>query len=233
MSKPRDARKSRTQPRAGPAGSGGPVLAPLVVGVLTLAAFLPALQNGFVDWDDEATLVHNPNYRGLGWAELRWMFTTFHMGHYQPLSWVTFALDYLLWGMEPFGYHLTNLLLHAINAVLFYFLAVRLLTLAHGRAVPGELAVRVAAVFSSLIFAVHPLRVESVAWATQRRDLLSGLFLLAAVLCYLRAATAMQGDSARRRWLAATLVVSLPCILIFLFGQQFFVKGVVMSGLKG
>src|SRR3989338_8638402 len=129
------------------------------------------------------------------------------MGHYQPLSWVTFALDYLLWGMEPFGYHLTNLLLHAINAVLFYFLAVRLLTLAHGRAVPGELAVRVAAAFSSLIFAVHPLRVESVAWATQRRDLLSGLFLLAAVLCYLRAATAMQGDSARRRWLAATLVV--------------------------
>ena len=58
------------------------------------------------------------------------MFTTFHMGHYQPLSWVTFGIDYLIWGMDPFGYHLTNLLLHAANAVLFYFVSRQLLSAA-------------------------------------------------------------------------------------------------------
>src|SRR5215470_12663688 len=98
--------------------------------IVTLLVFLPALGNEFVAWDDYQLLVQNPHYRGLWWTQLRWMFTTFHMGHYQPLSWITFALDYLVWGMNPFGYHLTNLILHAANAVLFYFLALRLLSLA-------------------------------------------------------------------------------------------------------
>src|SRR4029450_10803076 len=88
---------------------------PLLVALVTLTAFIPALWNEFVGWDDYELLVTNLNYRGLGWDQLRWMFTTFHTGHYQPLSWMTFALDYLLWGMNPFGYHLTNLALHAAN----------------------------------------------------------------------------------------------------------------------
>jgi len=132
--------------------------------LLTLAAFLPALWNGFVDWDDAKTLVQNPNYRGLGRAQLRWMFSTFYMGHYQPLSWATFGLDYLVWGLEPFGYHLTNLLLHAANAALFYFVTLRLLSAGRASAdTPGKTALRVAAGFGALLFAVHPLRVESVA----------------------------------------------------------------------
>ena len=96
-------------------------LPPLLIALATVTAFFPALHNEFVNWDDNETLVGNPRYRGLGWSELRWMFSTFHMGHYQPLSWMTFALDYLLWGMNPFGYHLTSLLFHSANAVLFYF----------------------------------------------------------------------------------------------------------------
>lgn len=83
----------------------------LVVLLSTCAAFLPVLWNGFVDWDDDKTLTQNPHYRGLGWTQLRWMFTTFHAGHYQPLSWVTFGLDYVVWGTEPLGYHLTSLAL--------------------------------------------------------------------------------------------------------------------------
>ena len=74
-------------------------------------------------------LVNHSSYRGLAWLQLRWMFTTFHMGHFQPLSWVTFAMDYLVWGTNPFGYHLTNLILHAANAALFFVLARVLLTL--------------------------------------------------------------------------------------------------------
>ena len=105
-------------------------LAPLLVAVATCAAFLPALLNDFVNWDDDTILTNNPYYRGLGWEQLRWMFTTFLMGHYQPLTWVTFGIDYLIWGMDPFGYHLTNLLLHGANSVLFYFVSRRLLSAA-------------------------------------------------------------------------------------------------------
>ena len=102
----------------------------LSIALITFVAFSPALRNGFVNWDDLETLVENQNFRGLSWSHLLWMFTTFHQGHYQPLSWITFSLDYLLWGMEPFGYHLTNIVLHSANAVLFYFVSRRLLTIA-------------------------------------------------------------------------------------------------------
>lgn len=202
-------------------------LLPVAIVLLTVGAFFPVLQNGFVIWDDEKTLLENPNYRGFGWTELRWMFTTFHMGHYQPLSWLSFAFDYLVWGMDPFGYHLTNLLLHAANAVLFYFVALRLLSPAlSASSVPGELPLRVAAGFAALLFSVHPLRVESVAWATERRDVLSGLFFLMTLLCYLKAVTGERGDFARWRNFALAAYASsllskaggmtLPVVLLLL-----------------
>src|SRR2546426_7539260 len=162
-------------------------LPPLLVVLVTLATFLPALQNQFVAWDDDQNFLANPHYRGLGWRHLCWMWTTFHMGHYLPLTWMTLGMDYLLWGMNPVGYHLTSLLLHAANAVVFFFIVRRLLT----RALPSPsergYALTVSAGVASLVFAIHPLRVESVAWATERRDVLSGLFYLVAILLYLRA----------------------------------------------
>jgi hypothetical protein len=81
-------------------------LAPLLVAFTTFTAFLPTLQNQFVTWDDDHNFLDNPHYRGLGWGQLHWMWTTFHMGHYMPLTWMTLGLDYLLWGMNPAGYHL-------------------------------------------------------------------------------------------------------------------------------
>ena len=189
-------------------------LIPSLIFLLTSAAFLPVLQNSFVDWDDYKTLVENQNYRGLGWAQLRWMFSTFHMGHYQPLSWVTFGLDYLVWGVEPFGYHLTNLFLHAANAVLFYFITLRLLSLAlSSPAMLKDLGLRVGAGFAALIFAIHPLRVESVAWATERRDVLSALFFLLTILCYLRAGAVSERNSAGWHWLIAALIVYVLSLL--------------------
>src|SRR6266571_2787634 len=91
-------------------------LLPVLIALVTFVPFLPTLDNQFVNWDDDDNLVENPQYRGLGWTHLRWMWTTSHIGHYAPLTWMTFGLDYLLWGMNPVGYHLTNLLLHAANA---------------------------------------------------------------------------------------------------------------------
>ena len=91
-----------------------------LIALAVFAVFAPALVNGFVVWDDDFNLTNNPRYRGLSPAHLRWMFTTVHGGHYQPLSWVTLGLDHALWGMNPMGYHLTSVLLHAANAVLFF-----------------------------------------------------------------------------------------------------------------
>src|SRR3989442_9571956 len=100
---------------------------------------------------------------------------------------MTFGMDCLLWGMNPVGYHLTSLLLHATSAVVVFFLARRFLTLALPRASGRGQALTVSAGFAALVFAIHPLRVESVAWATEQRDVLSGLFYLLTLLTYLRA----------------------------------------------
>src|SRR2546422_3214114 len=197
---------------------------PLVIAFSTFAAFLPALQNQFVSWDDAENFLDNPHYRGLGWTHLRWMWTT-HLGHYIPLTWMTLGLDYLLWGMNPVGYHLTNLLLHAANAVVFFFVVRRLLTRALSSPSERGHALALSAGFAALVFAIHPLRVESVAWATERRDVLSGLFYLLTILMYLRA---REREERGRGWywlsvavfvgalLSKSMVVNLPVVLVIL-----------------
>jgi tetratricopeptide (TPR) repeat protein len=205
------------------------VLAASVVVVATCVAFLPALQNEFV-WDDDEMFLANRAYRGLGWTEVKWMFTTAHMAHYTPLTWLTLGLDYLLSGMNPVGYHATNLLLHAANAVAMYALTIRLLRRAAPAATPAAASRLVlGAAFAALVFAVHPLRVESVAWATERRDVLSTLFYLLAILAYLRwGEAAADNERPRRIWYGVSLglfalavlskatAVTLPVVLIIL-----------------
>jgi tetratricopeptide (TPR) repeat protein len=198
-------------------------MAPVLLAAVTFLVFSPALMNGFVIWDDQVNFLQNFGYRGLGWHQIRWMFTSTLMGHYIPVTWLTLGLDYTLWGMHPLGYHLTNNLLHAANAALFYVVALRLL--GQATALTGT-ALRSSSVAAALFFALHPLRVESVAWATERRDVLAGLFFLLSVLMYLSAA---QGEGARRRRLLAgsvacyilallskSIVMTLPLVLILL-----------------
>jgi tetratricopeptide (TPR) repeat protein len=187
----------------------------LVIIAAVLAAHWNGLANGF-NYDDLSTVIENPHYRGLGPAQLGWMFTTFRMGHYQPLSWVTLGADYLLWGDRPFGYHLTNLILHVANALLVFWLALAVLGArgADQQATPRRpgWAVHLAAIVAALLFALHPLRVESVAWVTERRDVLSSFFLLLTLLLYLHA---HGGASVQRprAWLAAALGVFLLSLL--------------------
>jgi tetratricopeptide (TPR) repeat protein len=214
-----------SRPAPGPGPVRNPVAAalPIAVALVTLIAFAPALLNGFV-WDDEGNFLNNPHYRGLGWAQLRWMATTTLMGHWIPLTWLTLGLDYALWGMNPVGYHLTNLLLHTAAAVVFYFVALRLLGLSLQPSSPQPL--RLGAVTAALFFAVHPLRVESVAWVTERRDVLSGLLFLLTILAYLKASA--SGGARRRQWsvasvtayalalLSKSIVMTLPLVLIVL-----------------
>jgi tetratricopeptide (TPR) repeat protein len=162
-------------------------IVPAAIALLTLIAFLPTLSNGFVSWDDDKNFLDNAHYRGLGPSQLHWMWTTFHMGHYVPLSWMTLGFDYTLWGMNATGYHLTSLLIHCANAVFVFYVARRLFIATHwSRLEAREDLVTLGAGIAALLFAIHPLRVESVAWATERRDVLSGFFSLASLLSYLK-----------------------------------------------
>src|SRR5438046_2389258 len=197
---------------------------PLAIVLAVVAVFAVGLRNEFVQWDDQVNLVENPHFRGLAPRHLAWMLTTTLMGHYIPVTWLSFGLDYVLWGMQPAGYHFTNLVLHAANAVLVYWLARRLLAAA--RPDTSEMALRAGAAVAALFFAIHPLRAESVAWATERRDVLSALLFLTCVLTYLRAASAESAG----RWrlltvsivafalsmLAKSIVMTLPLLLIVL-----------------
>jgi len=198
------------------------LLPPLLCVLVTLAVFWPTLGHQFLDWDDDRNLVNNPDFRGLAWSNLRWMLTTTLMGHWIPFTWLTFGTDYVIWGMKPFGYHLTNLLLHAGAALTMYLVALRLLRKATAG---GEIALRLGALAAALFFAIHPLRVESVAWATERRDVLSGLWLLLTVLTYL---VSVDRPARGRWWLGASLgcyalaltskaiVMTLPAVLLIL-----------------
>ncbi len=145
--------------------------------VAAAAAFLPAVRYPFLSWDDGINVVENGLLR-FDAEGLRFMLTGSALGHWQPLTWLSLALDRVVWGAGPFGFHLTNVLLHALSAALLFYLARRL-------KLGGERPEFVAAC-AALLWALHPLRVESVAWITERRDVLCGALSLGAALAYAR-----------------------------------------------
>ncbi|MBI5362897.1 MAG: hypothetical protein HZA53_06935 [Planctomycetes bacterium] len=187
-----------------------PWLAALLLAGLVLAAFHPTLTGEFVDWDDPENLVQNPRWRGFSAEHLAWMFTTPHMGHYHPLTWLSFALDHAWFGADPRALHGSSVAWHAATAVAVFFLARRVLAAwsAHrsgAELAPGTTRLELAAFFAAGLFALHPLRVESVAWLTERRDVVSGLFAVLALSAWCRYVE--HGRRARDFLLALVLAV--------------------------
>ncbi|MFI5360559.1 MAG: tetratricopeptide repeat protein [Elusimicrobiota bacterium] len=152
----------------------------LLVAAATLLVFSRSLTAGFLDLDDPFFVVQNAHLRQLTWVNLRWMFSLDWILWY-PLTWLTYAADYAVWGLRPAGYHLTSVLLHALNAGLAYRLFDRLMLRSGAR---EELPRRAAAACGALFFALNPLRVESVTWVSERSDVLSGAFSLATALAW-------------------------------------------------
>ena len=155
--------------------TNSPWIAGLLIIFFTVLVFSPSLGGGFLNWDDNLIL-ENYGWRGLAGQNLHWWFTRVIGGDYKPLVWASFAIDYTFWSLNPAGYHLGNLLLHAATAFLLYLLFLK-------TTAPPRVD---CALFAALIFALHPLRVESVAWITARKDVLSAFFYLLAILFYLR-----------------------------------------------
>lgn len=199
-------------------------LSPVWILPLTLGVFAPVLGFGLVYWDDQFVLLTNEHVHGLSGANLEWMLTQTHLGHYHPLTWLSYAIEYELWGLNPVGYHLTNVLLHSAVASAVWALARRVLA----RVFPttDARALSFAALCTALFFALHPLRVESVVWVTERRDVLSALFYVLTVLAWWNA-HAGSTPHPRRWWVlahvlfAASLLskawaITLPAVLLIL-----------------
>jgi Flp pilus assembly protein TadD len=199
---------------------GVPVLAALV-------AFAPVVANGFVDWDDRENFLENSNYTGLGWPQIRWAWSAVLLGVFQPLSWMLLELQYTLWGLAPWGYHLSSLALYLASTAALY--AVIVVLLERGGAVTGGRGpwpIHLGAAMAVTLFAIHPLRTEVVAWVSSQPYLPCALFSLLTVLAYLRAHPA---DGPMRLGWAATafllfvaallskaVAVTLPCVLLIL-----------------
>jgi tetratricopeptide (TPR) repeat protein len=159
-----------------------------VVGIVTLLVYSGALSCGFINLDDPFYITNNPLIKSLTPGAILKVFSESHLAAWLPLTYLSFAVDYHFWGDNPVGYHLTNILLHGANALLVVLLADGIF-----RAVrEGDWLVEgvawgypVSLLLAGLLFALHPLRVESVAWAAERKDVLNGFFTLASLLAYL------------------------------------------------
>jgi len=192
--------------------------------------YLPVLKNEFVNWDDSLVIVQNPHIRSIQWGSIQWMFTTFHNGHWMPLTWFSFTLNYVMLGPSPIAFHFTNVLLHALNAMLVFLVTVRLLHLAdikHPNVEKmgcGYFAVS-CALLTAIVFGVHPLRVESVAWATERKDVLYAFFYLLGVFIYLGRSRTQRRDSKRLAFcfalflcavMSKSMAMTFPAVLLLL-----------------
>jgi protein O-mannosyl-transferase len=174
----------------------------LIAGAVALATFLvylPALQNGFVEWDDGSYIVDNTHIRSFDMALLRWAFSSFSVSNWHPLTWISHALDHAVWGLNPLGHHLTNIILHALNTFLVVLLVIRLLEAVHDSRLTlhNSRFTLVAAGTTGLLFGLHPVHVESVAWVAERKDLLCALFFLLSIMAYVRYADDVS-DKAQR-----------------------------------
>lgn len=186
-------------------------LGPALVALVTAAVFLPALGNDFVNWDDPEMVIFNPSIRGLGLSQIGYAFTSTWFSHYHPLTWLSLEVDHAVWGLNPAGYHLTNLVLHALATACVFLVARALLR--HARPDVG-VAAEVGAGVAALVFSLHPLRVEPVAWAAARRDVLSGLFAFATLVAYVRACGEAPAVGSRRRgWLVVAVLLYLAALL--------------------
>jgi len=184
----------------------------LLLAVATLALYNPVNRHPFVNYDDDRYVVNNPHVRqGLTADTFKWALTSTEQANWHPLTWMSHALDSSLFGLNPVGHHFTSVLLHAVNVILLFLL----LMWATGRLGPS--------LFVAVLFAIHPMNVESVAWVAERKNVLCTTFFLLTLWAY--------GWYARKpgwkRYLAVTglfaaglaskpMVITLPFVLLLL-----------------
>lgn len=200
------------------------LLMAMLAGVAGFVVFWPCIHNGFLHWDDiSAYIGPAAQLGGLSLRSVRWAFTqsATMAGYYHPLTWLSLLLEYRLWGLQPHAFHATNVLLHALNAMLLVIYAERLLRTVSFLSECERYAVTLA---TGLVFAIHPLQVESVAWIAEQKNLLCATFVWASLYAHVRLAE----QPSSRIWLGAMngwfllallskpMAIPLPAILLVL-----------------
>jgi hypothetical protein len=162
---------------------GDPAILCLLLAMVTLSLYWPATRFQFINDDDPGNFVRNPHVQGgLSWEGLLWALGSGELSNWHPMTWLSFMFDVTLFGNSAAGPHFTNILFHAANSLLLFWL-LRRLTGAHWRSA-----------FVAGLFALHPLNVESVAWVSERKNVLSTFFWLLTLLAYARYAQWMASD---------------------------------------
>jgi protein O-mannosyl-transferase len=184
----------------------------LLLAIGILAVYGQTVGFDFVDFDDQIHVVNNPMVPGgLTWSGIKWAFTTSHAGYWCPMTWISFMLDWDIFGGGAWGFHLTNVVLHIANTLLLFWVLKR-----YTKALWASF-------FVAALFGLHPLHVESVAWVTERKDVLCTLFWMLTMLAYLRYA------ERRTAWryviilvcfalglMAKPMIITLPFVLMLM-----------------
>ncbi|MDB6025374.1 MAG: Tetratricopeptide 2 repeat protein [Verrucomicrobiales bacterium] len=211
---------NQTSPSAQP-GVRSPwltILLAVALAVITILVFLPVRGFDYVNYDDGDYVMGNREVQGgLTAHSIAWAFTTGHAANWHPITWLSHMLDFQLFGNKPGLHHLTSLLFHAANAVLLFFV-MRRLTGTQWRSA-----------FVAAIFALHPVHVESVAWLSERKDVLSGFFWMLTMLFYARYAEGKKTEKTNYivnyvvclicfalGLMSKPMLVTLPCVLLLL-----------------
>jgi len=208
------------------------------VSMLTFLVYLSSLHNEFVMWDDNLYVYENPHIHPVNAAFFRWAFSNFYGANWHPLTWISHAMDYAAWGLNPMGHHLTNNILHAVNTFIVVILVAKLLEARRTSRqqnpplLPSqEGSYIVIAAVTGLLFGLHPLHVESVAWVSERKDLLCAMFFLLSILAYTKYVS-IGGGSRNKHYilvvflfalalLSKPMAVSLPVVLLILDWHPF------------
>jgi len=207
----------------------------VVIFLITFFLYVPALENDFVNWDDNIYIYENANIRSLDVESLQWMFTTFRATNWHPLTWLSHAIVYHFWGLNPRMHHLINLIIHSFNTVLVFVLVIQLMSLwmtgvcpisSTPRMFPPIPQALLVGGITALLLGLHPVHVESVVWVTERKDLLSAFFYILSIISYLSYTS--SAVSKRSMWfilsillfslalMAKPMAVSLPIVLLLI-----------------
>lgn len=192
------------------------------IAFITFLIYLPALQNGFVNFDDNILVYENPNIGSIDSNFLKWAITA-ETGLWIPLTLFSLATDHAIWGFDPIGYHLTNIIFHAVNSSLVFILVGSLLSHSNYTENKPDKKAIIAGIVTSVLFGIHPLHVESVTWVTERKDVLYAFFFLLSLMAYLR----YSYTNLKRHYILSIIffilslmskpmAVSLPLVLLIL-----------------
>jgi hypothetical protein len=194
-----------------------------LISLITILVYLPALQNDFVNWDDNEYLYENPYIQSFNLTSIKWMLTSFHAANWHPLTWLSHTIDYAIWGLNPMGHHLTSIIFHGLNTFLVVILIGNLINLARNNNKQNTSLI-VGAV-TGVLFGLHPIHVESVVWASERKDVLCAFFFLLSILAYLRYTSALKRKAGlyvsclvffMLSLMSKPMAVTLPIVLLIL-----------------